>query len=82
MASAEKVSVTSTATALNDPSGLPVRLALQAASADIYVGGDDVDSTDGFKVAGTSGTLSVTLLPGDVLYAVTASTGTVNVLRT
>ena len=47
---------------------------LRDASADIFLGGSDVTSANGFRLA-TTDVLSITLLPGDTLYAI-ASTGT------
>jgi len=56
---------------------------LRDASADIYLGGSAVTgASNGFRLA-TTDVLSITLLQGDVLYAVAASgTPTVAVLVT
>ncbi len=51
-------------------------------SADIYLGGANVSSTNGLKVSSTTAPLPVLLFPGDVLYAVAATTATVSVLQT
>lgn len=80
MASAEAVAVSDEATALHEASALPVHLVLATEDV-VYLGGEDVDSDAGFALP-TTGPLQVTVLPGDVLYAVTETTATVNVLRT
>lgn len=80
--SAEKVSVGATATALND--GTPGRIIVSVpsgASASVYLGGPDVDTTDGFPLA-ASAVQEVLVDSGEILYGIMA-TGTqdVNVLR-
>jgi hypothetical protein len=52
------------------------------AGADLYLGGPDVTSTTGFRLA-AGGTASLDLSPSELLYGVLASgTGTVFVLQT
>lgn len=76
--SAEAVAVATTAVALND--GTPGRLVVMAADAGLFIGGSDVDTTDGFPLAADT-PLTVNVDSGEILYAITATTGTVNVLR-
>lgn len=61
---------------------LPKTVVLTGGSAaDIYIGGSNVDSTDGYPI-GTN-TLTLLLGPGDDLWAVAgAGTPTINVLVT
>lgn len=61
---------------------LPKTVVLTGGSADdIYIGGPDVDATDGYPIG--SGTLTILLGPGDDLWAVAGSaTPTINVLVT
>jgi hypothetical protein len=49
---------------------------LQAASGAIQVGGPDVSVAGGLTIAATTGTLDISLGPGDDLWAVAAGTGT------
>lgn len=51
-------------------------------TADIYLGGSNVSSTNGLKVSSTTAPFPIPLYPGDVLYAVAATTATVSVLQT
>jgi hypothetical protein len=79
--SAEKVSVGATATALND--GSPGRLIVTHAGegVTVYLGGSDVDATDGFPLA-EDVVLTVNVDAGEILYGrVASSTQDVNVLR-
>ncbi len=80
MTYAAKVSVTAEATALHPGSALPqdVMLKVATASSTVYLGGSDVDSTDGFPLATADGVRILRILPGEVLYAITAS-GSVDV---
>lgn len=56
---------------------------LPDASADVYLGGEDVSSDTGFALpSGTDPVGPIPLFSGDVLYAVTADTATVGVLQT
>ena len=61
---------------------LPITVVLTGGSADdIYIGGSDVDSTDGYPIG--SGTLTLLLGPGDDLWAVAGTgTPTINILAT
>lgn len=61
---------------------LPKTVVLTGGSAaDIYIGGSDVDSTDGYPIG--QDTLTILLGPGDDLWAVAGSgTPTINVLVT
>lgn len=53
------------------------------ATNEVYVGGANVSATNGLKILhGTAIGPVIPLFPGDVLYAVTASTATVGVLQT
>lgn len=55
---------------------------LRDASADVYIGGSDVTTANGFKVA-TTDVLSITLYPGDDLYCIaSAATPSIRVLAT
>lgn len=79
---AEAVSVGTTATALND--GTPGRLIVSApaGAATIFLGGSDVDTTEGFPLA--AGERETVLVDdGEILFGI-VSTGseTLNVLRT
>lgn len=60
----------------------PMTVTLTAGSADdIYIGGSDVDATDGYPIG--SNTLTLVLGPGDDLYAISGSgTPTINILVT
>lgn len=80
MPSAAKVAVTDAATALHAGSSLPqdIMLKVATASSTVYLGGSDVDDTDGFPLATADGVRILRVLPGDVLYAITAS-GSVDV---
>lgn len=51
-------------------------------SANVFLGGANVTSTNGLGITSTSAPLTVPLFPGDVLYAVAATTATVSVLQT
>jgi hypothetical protein len=68
------------------PGGTPVasaQVTIGIPTANIYLGGVNVSSTNGLLVASTNTVpFSVNLYPGDVLYAVTATTATVSVLQT
>jgi hypothetical protein len=44
-------------------------------AADIYVGGDDVSTSNGIKVASNGGEYAVDTQADDVLYAVSGSAG-------
>lgn len=69
-------------TLLETGSGEGKIVLLRDASADIYLGGDGVTTAQGFKLA-TTDVLSITLLPGDSLYAIaTSGTPTVRVMTT
>ena len=61
---------------------IPKTVVLTGGSADdIYIGGSDVDSTDGYPIG--ANTLTILLGPGDDLWAVAGSgTPTINVLVT
>ncbi len=78
--SAEAVAVATTAVALND--GTPGRVVVAVASGGntAYLGGSDVDTTDGFPVAAGE-QVTVTVESGEIVYAISAATATVNVLR-
>ena len=86
MISAHKETLSTTAELLVSSSGvdgnIPRTVVLTGGSAaDIYIGGPDVDSTNGYPVADT--TLTLLLGPGDDLWAVAGSgTPTINVLVT
>jgi len=55
---------------------------LRDASADVFIGGSDVTTANGFRLA-TTDVLSVTCYQGDALYAIASSgTPTVRVLAT
>ena len=76
----EALSVTAELIETGVPEGKIVLL--RDASADIYLGGADVTTAQGFKLA-TTDILSITLLQGDSLYAIaTSGTPTVRVLVT
>lgn len=60
----------------------PVGNVFVATSANAYLGGANVSSTTGLAITSTSAPLSIPLYPGDVLYAVAATTATVSVLQT
>jgi len=69
VASANNTSITDPATVL-----------ITEASADVYVGGADVDATDGTKIV-AGGYFSWQMLPGDDVYVVaSAGTPTIKVL--
>lgn len=81
---AEQKAVTTTAAVLA-AAGSTVQdkktVALTGATGTIYIGGPDVDTTEGFPITTTS-SLVIELGPGDALWAVAASTLAVNVLET
>lgn len=54
---------------------------LRGATADIFLGGADVTEADGWPLTDAD-VLSITLIQGDGLYAITATTADVNVLQT
>lgn len=61
----------------------PIQVALRDASADMFVGGPDVDTSDGFPFNAADGSLSFELHSLDDLYAIVASgTATVRVIQT
>ncbi len=79
--SAEAVSVGTTATALNDGTPGRVIVAVPTGGSTVYVGGSDVDATDGFPLAADA-QVEITVESGEIVYAVVASsTQAVNVLR-
>jgi hypothetical protein len=79
--SAEAVTVADEATALNDGTPGRVVVSVPEGGEAVYLGGDDVDTTNGFPVA-AEGVITVLVDAGEVLYAVVASgTQSVNVLR-
>lgn len=79
----EQVAVTSTATALMASDGDGAELTLKAEGATVYLGDADVETTSGFELAVADGVIKVTVFPDDgILYAITATTATVHVLRT
>lgn len=78
---AEQVSVGTTAVALNAAANTGLSLVLRAGTTGVFVGPSGVTTTNGLELS--SGTpLAIDLDPGDVLYAVHASSATVHVLRT
>lgn len=79
--SAEVVTVGTSATALEalDSAGLVL---LRNASGDIYLGGSDVDTTDGWLYGAADDPIAVPVEGGSTLYAIAASSQTVKVLRT
>lgn len=80
--SSETVAVTSTATALNTASTSGVHLVIGVPTADISLGDSTVTDGTGFTHATTDSRLTVEIDPGDVLFAATAATADVEVLRT
>lgn len=75
-----QVAVGSTATALNT-AGAGQHLVLVAQSTGVFVGGSGVTTSDGLELP--NGTpLAVQVDPGDVLFAVHATSATVHVLGT
>lgn len=53
-----------------------------AATTTVYLGGADVDSTNGWPMDATFPTVDIVLDPGDTIYGITDSgTATVRVLR-
>lgn len=75
------VSVTNAATALNTASTEGSTLLIQNGATAIAVGGSTITATTGPIVA-ISGSLTIQLKPGQVLYGITASsTSTVLVLQ-
>ena len=78
--------LSTTAEKLVDTTGvtgdIPMTVVLTGGSAaDIYIGGSDVDSTDGYPIG--ENTLTLILGPGDDLWAVAGSgTPTINILVT
>lgn len=77
---AERVTVGGTAVALN-PAGPGVRLHITNGAAAISLGDAGVTTTTGFDVA-IDGELVVEVDPGDQLFAVSAGSSDVQVLRT
>lgn len=78
---AEQASVGTTATALNAAATAGMTLTLRAGAAGVFVGPSGVTTTSGLELP--NGTpLAINIDPGDVLYAVHASSATVQVLRT
>lgn len=74
--------LSTTAEILESGSGEGKVILLRDASADIFLGGSDVTAANGFRLA-TTDVLSLTLYPGDVLYAIASSgTPTVDILVT
>lgn len=55
---------------------------IRSASGTIYLGGADVDSSDGFPFDASDGGLAIDVGPDDDLWAVAASSQTVRVMRT
>ena len=66
--------------ALNSGSPLPTDVLVKAVGA-LFVGGEDVDATDGFPMA-ENDVRSFRLLPGEVLYAIASSATSAKVLVT
>lgn len=79
--SAERVTVETTAVALNTASTGGLNLHITNGAAAIDLGASTVTSGAGLAVA-ASGTLTIQLDPGDVLYAISATSSVVQVLRT
>lgn len=68
--------------ALPGAAGGPVAQVVVATTADIFLGGSNVSSSNGLKVSSTTAPFPITLFPGDILYAVASTTATVSVLQT
>lgn len=79
--SSEVVAVTSTATALNTAGTGALRLTINP-DADIDLGDSTVTDGAGYTLAAADAPLTVEVDAGDVLFAVTAATANVDVLRT
>lgn len=80
--SAQRVSVTSTAVALNTASTWGMDLLIKNATGAVTdLGPAGVTSGQGFELA-AGATVEICLEPGDVLFAVTATSSTLHVLRT
>lgn len=79
--SAERVTVETTAVALNTASTGGASLRITNGAAAIDIGASGVTSGAGLSVA-ASGVLTVELDPGDVLFAICATSSVVQVLRT
>lgn len=82
---AERVTVETTAVALNaadadSVSGVSL-VVLNGGETAVNVGGSDVTSETGFELAADD-SVTVDLASGEVLYAISASSATVHVLRT
>lgn len=62
----------------------PMGLAIQnLGAADIYVGGDDVTTSNGVRVSSAGGEFAVDISGDDVLWAISGSAGNnVRVIRT
>lgn len=79
---AELVSLTSTPLLIATGVGADhVTVLLRNPTATIYIGGLTVDQTNGMPLT-TVDSISIDLQQSDALYAMTATTATVNVLRT
>lgn len=79
--SAARVSVTTTATALNAASSYPQRLLLKNSATNIVnLGTTTVSTANGYQLA-ADGLLAVELQPGEVLYGIAGTTQVVEVLR-
>lgn len=81
---AAKVTITTTPTRINAPetdsvSGQSVTLTNPPGGATVYIGGQDVTTTDGFPLP-SGGSIALELDAAEVAYAVTAGTQTVNCL--
>lgn len=82
---ADIITVTTTATLLCAGGSItdPKTVVVDNASANMFLGGADVDTTEGFPFTAASTPLTLVLSSQDALYARVASgTATVNVLRT
>ena len=81
---AETVTVTTTPVLLVAGSSVTDRrtVLIRSASGTIYLGGADVDSSDGFPFDASDGGLAIDVGPDDDLWAVAASSQTVRVMRT
>lgn len=81
-----QINITTTPTRLDDPDrGYPEEIVIRDPSANIYLGGPNVtiatnDATDGFPYKTTDTPLTLRPTP-EGLWAVTATTATVEVLR-
>jgi hypothetical protein len=88
MAVAENQEVTTTATRVvtgTGQAGAPMGVGIKAPSSNtqtVYIGGEDVDSTDGFPLT-PGDSIAVDLLAGEQLWVVAASgTQALNVIAT